>query len=421
MGILDGDKWLELLQVILRNPVRAFLSGLGVAWGIFMLIITFGSTRGLENGIRADMPNRAENSMFLWTMRTSMAYKGFKPGRSIELQNADVDYLSANLSSVDLISPRVQLGGWRGANNVTRGVNAGAFNVYGDMPEYITIEPIDVYHGRYLNYGDVKEERRVCVIGERVREVLFPEGEDPIGQFIRISGVNFTVIGVYKSFRRGEDADEAVQSIFVPLPTFQKVFNFGDYIGWLSILIKEGIDADDASEEVVAALKLRKSVHPDDPRAFGFWTMAEEFEEVNAVFSGFNIVAIVFGGLVLLAGVIGIVNIMLITVRERTKEIGIRRSIGATPMNIVKQIMAETVFLTSLAGLTGMIFGVFALEGVNLALEGAGDAGSFREPGIAMSTVLRSIAVMVIMGALAGILPALRAVAVQPVEALRTE
>ena len=421
MGIFDGDKWLELLQVILRNPVRAFLSGLGVAWGIFMLIITLGSTQGLENGIRADMPNRAENSMFLWTMGTSMPYKGFKKGRYIQLQNGDVNYLKENVASIDLVSPRVQLGGWRGANNVTRGVNTGAFNVYGDMPEYIEIEPIDVYNGRYLNYGDINENRRVCVIGERVREVLFPEGNDPIGQFIQISGVNFTVIGVYKSFRRGEDADEAVQSIFVPLPTFQKVFNYGDYIGWLSILINERVTADEGAEEVVAALKVRKSVHPDDPRAFGFWTMAEEFEEVNAVFSGFNIVAIVFGGLVLLAGIIGIVNIMLITVRERTKEIGIRRSIGATPLTIVRQIVAETVFLTTLAGLTGMIFGVFALEGVNLALEGAGDAGSFREPGIAAITVLRAIGVMVVMGALAGVLPALRAVAVQPVEALRTE
>lgn len=421
MRLFDVDRWLEVLQVILRNPVRAFLSGLGVSWGIFMLIITLGSTRGLENGIRADMSNRAENSMFMWTMSTSMPFKGYKPGRPLRLNNADVDYLKANVSSIQLVSPRIQLGGWRGANNVTRGMQAGAFNVYGDMPEYIDIEPIDLYLGRYLNYGDIRETRRVCVIGDRVREVLFEDDEDPLGKYVQISGINFIVVGVYKSFRTGDDADEATQSIFIPLPTFQAAFNYDDYVGWLSILLDPSMDADLAAEEVVAALKTRKGVHPDDPRAFGFWTMAEEYRQQQEVFDGFRIVAIVFGGLVLLSGVIGIVNIMLITVKERTREIGIRRSIGATPVNVVSQIMVETVFLTSVAGMAGMIFGVSTLEGVNFALKGMEDSGSFRDPGISLNTVVNAIIAMVIMGGIAGILPALRAVSIRPVEALRAE
>lgn len=421
MGIFDADKWLELLQVILRNPVRAFLSGLGVAWGIFMLIITLGSTQGLENGMRTDMPNRAENSMFMWTMATSMPYKGFTRGRSLKLNNADVEFLKEHVPSVETVSPRIQLGGWRGANNVTKGVNAGAFNVYGDTPEYIRIEPIDLYQGRYINYGDIKERRRICVIGQRVREVLFPDGEDPIGEYIRISGINFLVVGIYRSYRTGEDADEATQSIFVPLTTFQSAFNYDDYIGWLSVLIDSRLPADEASEAVVAALKQRKGVHPDDPRAFGYWTMAEEYRKMEEVFSGFNAVAVVFGLLVLIAGIIGIVNIMLITVKERTKEIGVRRSIGATPITIIKQIMAETVFLTSIAGMCGMIAGVFALEGVSFALAQSGESGSFRDPGIASVTVIRALLVMIAMGAFAGVLPALRAVAIKPVEALRAE
>lgn len=419
--MFDLDKWMEILQVILRNPVRALLSGLGVSWGIFMLIITLGSTTGLENGIKADMMDRAENSMFLWTMRTSMPYKGFQKGRWFELNNSDVDFLKSNVSSIDLVSPRAQLGGWRGANNVVRGTETGAFNVYGDMPEYVDIEPIEIVKGRYLNYGDVHEKRKVCVIGERVWQVLYPDGEEPLGTSILINGINFTVIGMYKSFKTGEDADEATQSIFVPLPTFQQAFNFGEEVGWLSILIKPDVPADIASEEVVQTLKYRKSVHPDDPRAFGHWSMAEQFEEMNLVFTGFNLVALVFGGLVLLAGIIGIVNIMLITVKERTREIGVRRSIGATPMTVIKQIVAETVFLTTVAGLAGMIIGVAALEIVSILLEQSGNAGSFRNPGIKLFTVVMALVAMIVMGALAGLLPASRAVSIRPVDALRAE
>lgn len=419
--MFDRDRWLEILQIVLRNPLRAVLSGLGVSWGIFMLIITIGSTNGLQNGIKADMSNRAENSMFLWTMRTSIPFKGYKKGRRFELDNSDVNYLRQNVTTIETISPRIQLGGYRGSNNVVRGVNTGAFNIYGDTPAYINIEPIDLYNGRYLNQADIDNERKVCVIGQRVYEVLFPEGEDPVGEYIKINGVTFLVVGVYKSYRTGEDAEESTQSIFVPLTTFQKAFNYGDQIGWLSILIKEGINADVASDEVVSVLKERKNVHPDDPRAFGHWSMAEEIEEMDQIFTGFDYVSFVFGGLVLLAGVIGIVNIMLITVKERTKEIGIRRGIGATPRAVIGQIVAETVFLTVVAGFAGMIIGVGALEGVNALLAGSGNAGSFRNPEIDVLTVLLILMIMIIMGAFAGLLPASRAVSIKPVDALRAE
>lgn len=419
--MFDRDRWLEILQVVLRNPLRAVLSGLGVSWGIFMLIITIGSTNGLQNGLKADMSNRAENSMFLWSMQTSMPYKGFQRGRRFELTNTDVEYLRQNVSTIDLVSPRAQLGGYRGANNVVRGINTGAFNIYGDTPDYIKIEPIDVYKGRYLNEGDLEEERKICVIGDRCYQILYPDKVDPIGTYIKIQGVSFMVVGVYKSYRSGEDAEDSEQSIYVPLTTFQKAFNYGEDVGWLSILIKNGINADIASDEVLTILKERKSVHPDDPRAFGHWSMAEEVEEMNQIFTGFDIVSFVFGGLVLLAGVIGIVNIMLITVKERTKEIGVRRGIGATPWAVISQIISETVFLTLIAGFAGMIIGVGALEGVNALLVSMGDSGSFRNPEIDVLTVTLVLIVMIFMGALAGLLPASRAVAIKPVDALRAE
>ena len=418
--MFDKDKWIEIIQVILRNPFRAILSGIGITWGIFMLIITISSANGLENGAKTNMANRAANSMFLWTQQTSMAYNGFKEGRGFNLNNSDVEYLRDNVSTVKLVSPRIQLGGYNGSNNVTRGVNTGAFNIYGDTPDYITIEPNDVYKGRYINDFDIEEGRKVCVIGRRVYNVLFPDEEDPIGEYIRINGVNFMVIGVYRSYRKGEDAEEATQSIFTPISTFQKAFHFGDYVGWLSILIDDEVSAAIASEDVVAALKSRKGVHPDDPRAFGFWTMAEEVEQLDTLFSGMRLVAFVFGGLVFIAGVVGIINIMLITVKERTKEIGVRRSLGATPGSIIQQIISETVFLTLLAGLVGLIFGVGIVELLAYALKDAEDA-MFLNPYIKFNTISSALVIMIIMGVIAGLLPAMRAISIKPVDAIRTE
>lgn len=418
--MFDRDLYIEILQVILRNPLRALLSGIGVSWGLFMIIITVGSARGLENGVKADMENRANNSMFLWTQRTSMPYKGFRKGRYFNITLDDVEYVKEQVPGVEDISPRNQLGGWRGGNNVTYKTKTGAFNVYGDFPQYIDIEPVDIWKGRYINPLDIEEQRKVCVIGERVNELLFGK-EEAIGAYIQVSGVNFKVVGVYKSFKKGEDAEEDTQSIFIPFTTFQKAFNFGDRVGWLSILIKEDGRTEQSIEQILTALKSRKSVHPDDPRAFGYWTMMEKLEDMNLIFSGFNIVAIVFGLLALFAGIIGISNIMLITIKERTKEFGVRRSLGATPVVVIRQVILETVFLTFVSGLGGMIVGVFALEGVNILLESMGDAGSFRNPSIDWRTVVSVLGVMVVMGGLAGLLPAFIAVTIKPVEALRTE
>ncbi|MDP4827612.1 MAG: ABC transporter permease [Flavobacteriales bacterium] len=419
--MFDRDKWYEILQVVLQNPLRAVLSGLGVSWGIFMLIITVGSATGLENGVKADMSDVAKNSAFMWTQSTSMPYKGFSRGRYLRITNADVEYMRENLQKIELVCPRNEIGGYQGTANVIRGINTGAFSVYGDYPEFPLIKPMKIVDGRFINYGDIHENRKVCVIGSRVRTVLFPDGEDPKGQYIQIFGVGFQVVGVFDSLAKGEDAEEETASIFTPFTTFQKAFNQGDEVGWLSILLKEDVPTEEAVTEIKDMIKQRLSIHPDDPRAIGYWSMAEELEDVNNVFSGFAIVSFTFGFLVLLAGVIGIINIMLITVKERTKEIGVRRSLGATPVNIIFQIIYETVFLTVISGAAGMIFGVFALEGVNILLQSMGDTGSFRNPGIEFKTVVTALSIMIVMGGFAGLIPALRAVSIKPVDALRAE
>ena len=335
----------------------------------------------------------------------------------------DVDYLRANSQTLLAVAPQNQLGGWRGSNNVTRGIKTGAFSVFGEYPEQRLIEAKPLREGRHINAQDIAGKRKIAVIGDRVKEILFAQGEDPIGASIRVNGVNFTVVGVFGSLRSGEDAEEDVQSILIPFSAFNQAFHMGDDVGWLCLLFNEEVHADTAAAEVLSLLKGRLSIHPDDQRAFGYWTMAAEYEEIQSVFGAIRWVSFVFGGLALLAGIIGIMNIMLITVRERTKELGVRRALGASPGTIIRQIMAETLLLTVLFGLIGAILGVATIEAIDGMLASNPDmqGNSFRNPEVSLKIVAQSILAMTIMGAFAGILPALRAVSVRPVEAIRTE
>ena len=421
--LFDRDHFFELIQILVQKPLRTALSGLGVGWGLFMIILTIGSANGLENGVSQDLGDSARNSMFMWTQSTSMPYKGFQRGRSVDLTISDVEYLKANSQTLVATAPQNQLGGWRGSNNVTRGIKTGAFTVFGEYPEQRLIEAKPIESGRHINNRDISDRRKIAVIGKRVQDILFAKDENPIGNSIRINGVNFAVVGVFGSMRDGEDAEEDLQSILIPFSTFNQAFHYGDEVGWLCLLFDENVHADSAATEVMAVLKSRLSIHPDDNRAFGHWTVAEEYEQIQSVFGAIRWVSFVFGGLALLAGIIGIMNIMLITVRERTNELGVRRALGASPGMIVRQIMGETLFLTSLFGIIGAVLGVATIEGVDaILLSSPGmEGGSFRNPEVSVDIVLKSLAIMVVMGAVAGILPAIRAVSIRPVEAIRTE
>ena len=416
----ERDPWIELAQVLLRNPFRTFLSSLGVGWGLFMILITVGASNGLEEGVKQDMGKRVKNSAFIWSKSTSIPYKGYARGRSVELNSSDVEYLVENATMLEAVAPRNQLGGWRGGNNVSHGLKTAACGIYGDVPVYRKIEPIVIQQGRYINQRDLEEKRKVAVIGKRVRQLLFNEDEQVLGSNVQVQGVNFTVVGVFRSQQTGEDAEESENNIFTPYTTFNKAFNMGDRVGWLSVLIKEGASGKDALDEVLSLLKARLSVHPDDRRALGNWSMADKFEEMSMVFSAFRWVSFVFGGLALFAGVVGVMNIMLITVKERTRELGVRRALGATPGNIVVQIMVETLTLTVLAGLTGSVLGVFTLESLDTYLVNSDNNGIFRHPHVTLHVLVTALATMTVLGACAGVLPALRALRIQPVEALRT-
>ncbi len=417
---MDRDTLKEILAVLVRNPLRTILSMIGVGWGIFMLVIMMAASKGLENGVKADMGNRAANSGGIWSMMTSMPYKGFKKGRWFQLNMEDMNYLKENVAHIDILSPRCQSGGWQGGDNATYKNKTGSFSIYGETPGIIQIQPMNVDEGRFINENDLDEARKVCVIGKKVKTTLFGE-EEPLGKYLKIGGISMKVVGIHSSKKDGEDGGEENESIFMPITTFQKAFNYGNTIGWFNVKSEDDYPIAQLQEDIKSALKVRKSIHPEDPRAFGSWNMSEELEDVNAIFSGISFISYVVGLLVLFAGVIGIGNIMLVSVTERTKEIGIRRSLGATPSVIIKQIISETLLITIVAGLLGIFFGILVVELLNSALAGMGDSGSFRNPSVSFNIVIGSLLILVVAGLVTGFLPAYSAVKIKPIDALRKD
>jgi len=417
--MFDRDKWIEVFQVLGKNPFRTAATAFGVMWGIMMLIIMMGSGKGLENGVTANF-NAVTNSMALWTQTTTKPYAGFKQGREFEMRSSDVEYLMANVPEIEILSPRNALGGYRGSNNVTRGIKTGVFSIFGDTPDFIRIQPRPIDEGRFLNWSDLENNRKVCVIGTRVYRELYDKGEEAIGTYIKIQGVNFMVVGIYKTTLTGEAAEEETKNIFVPFTTFQKAFNFGDVVGWMSIVSKENVPVSEMEKKIVDKLKVRHKIHPDDERAFGHWNAEKSFTEMNSVFSGIRVLSWFVGVLTLLAGIIGVSNIMLVIIKERTKEIGVRKALGATPYNIVSQIMLESLFLSAIAGFVGVILGVWLLEGINAMMAGT-ETGNFKNPSVDFSIVFSALIILIVSGAFAGLMPAIRAVRISPVEALRDE
>ncbi len=419
MRLFDSDTWGEIWNTLAKNRGRTVLTGFGVAWGIALLIIMMASGKGLQNGITRDMGDRATNSVYLWSQSTSMPYKGFQRGRRFSLRNSDAAVIEHRVPDVKIVCPRNQLGGYQGTNNVIHKDKTGAFTVYGDIPEYWQIEPKLLDSGRWLNQRDLDDTRKVCVIGKRVEEMLFEADEEVIGNDLRINGVYFTVVGVYESNRQGGDAEEDRQSIFIPFTTFQRAFNYGDRVGWFSFLIEPDADATKIQSDIKSVLAQQHTVHPEDLRAFGSWSMKEEFTRIQGLFAGIRGLSLFVSIFSLMAGAIGVSNIMLVVVKERTKEIGIRRALGATPAEIISQIISESLVLTILAGLIGIIFGTWLMTLVDWLVGTSVD--TFLHPTVRVEVVLAAFGILVFFGIMAGLLPAKRAVQVKPVDALRAE
>jgi len=422
--MFDRDSWLEIFHTLKKNKLRTFMTAFGVFWGIFLLIIMLGSGKGLENGVTSGMGSFATNSFFVWTQRTTMPYKGFKRGRWFNFNNDDIEAIRQNIKGIKYIAPKIR--GWSagdGTNNTTRKDKTGAFSIIGDYPVWKKVDPMEMIQGRFINDIDIKQRRKIAVIGTRVREVLFKPDENPIGDYIKIQGVYFQVVGVFKPLNTNINfGGEKEQSIFLPFTTLQKTYNYGNIVGWFSITADDKTPASEVEEKTIEFLAARHSVHPDDKEAFGHFNLEEEFEKMTGLFNGINGLIWIVGIGTLLAGIIGISNIMLVIVKERTKEIGIQRALGATPLIIIKQVVIEAIFLTSIAGYIGLVFGVGLVELINNLLLSSGvDNEMFKNPEVNFGIAIKALAILIFSGALAGLIPAYRAVSFKPIDALRDE
>ena len=422
--MFDLDHWQEIGAALGKNRLRTFLTAFGVFWGIFLLVVLLGSGNGLSNGVLQGFQGTATNSLFVWGQRTTKPFAGMDAGRRIEFTNADTAALRAQVEEAQVIAPRLQMGGFRGGATVRRKGEVGAFNVTGDHPEIFEIQSMVLDRGRLLNRIDLVEKRKVAVIGTRVEEMLFERGELPIGESIEINGVWFKVVGVFRSRQTGEQGDRDAQSIYVPFTTFQQAFNATNRVHWFAVTARPEHSAEAVEEKVLDILRARHKVAPDDRRGIGSFNLAEEFGKIQGLFNGIQLLMWVVGLGTLTAGAIGVSNIMLIVVRERTKEIGLRRAIGATPWKVIAQIVLEAVVLTAVAGFLGLAAGVGLIELVARFLPAGGAASGssmFLNPGVSFGDALQALAVLMVAGTIAGLIPAQRAVAVDPVVALRSE
>jgi putative ABC transport system permease protein len=422
--MFDRDKWNEIIEALSAKPFRTVITAFGVFWGIFILVILLSASQGLQNGIKRQMGGLSTNTMFMWTQSTSKPYKGLPQGRYFNFKNADVDAIKRDVDGLLYVSPRNQLGGFRGTNNVVRGTKTGAYNVYGDYPEFIQQQPMDILQGRFINYGDIDNKRKVAIIGEGVIREMYEPGEEVLGSYIKVQGVNFMVVGVYKNKSNlGGDAEESQKQVFIPFTTFQQAFNYGDIVGWMTITAKDDIPITDVKENIFDLLKNRHTIDPSDQRAIGHFDLYQEFKKINGLFAILKGVSYFVGIFILGSGIIGIVNIMLIVVKERTQEIGIRRALGATPGRIIKQILTESVILSLISGMAGIIFAGFILWLVNMGLDSIEDPSNipFTNPSVSLGVIVVALLILVFAGLLAGLIPALTAVKVKPIEALRTE
>jgi putative ABC transport system permease protein len=419
--MFNRDKWNEILEVLTTNWLRTLLTAFGVFWGIFILILLLAAGKGLENGIRMDFGDIATNTMFMWTQPVTKSYQGLSKGRRYSYDLDDVRDIRNNIDNLRFISPRNQLGGFRGGSNVIRGLKTGGFNVYGDYPEIIKQEPMSIVEGRFINYNDIENKRKVAIIGEGVKKSLYDYGEEILGSYIKINGVNFMVIGSYKKKASGGDSEEEQKQIFVPFTAFSQAFNRGDKVGWMAVTAMDGTPITDVKEQIFDLVKKNHKIHPEDHRAVGHFDLYEQFRRVETLFMALKVIAYFVGILVLLSGVIGVSNIMLIVVKERTKEIGIRRALGASPGKIRAQILTESVFLTIISGMAGIVFGAVLIYGLNYALAMMDPIDMFANPSVNLGVVTIALGILIISGLLAGLIPAQNAIKLKPVDALKTE
>lgn len=420
--LLDTEKWQEILNTLKQHKLRTALTAFGVFWGIFMLTVLLGAGKGLENGVNNGFP-RISNAIFLWSQGpTQLPYQGLPTGRQIRLEPGDVAAIAKDVSSVGMIKGQNSVGVWGGSPPYTvyKSKN-GAFSVQGGFAGTEDINALRIVAGRSINAIDEEQRRKVALIGRRVRDQLFTKDDTVIGADITINGISFTVIGVYESLQRGNEQQEE-ERIYLPNDTLRYAFNQVGWVGSFVIVPKPGIHARVTEDDVKKYLAQRKKVSPDDRGVFGSFNLQNEYDKVQGLFVGIKVFSWVVAIGTIFAGAVGVGNIMLIVVKERTREIGLRKALGATPASIVGMILQESLFITAVAGYSGLVIGALLLEGVARMLEASGgNTGFFSHPEVDFKTAIVALLVLVVAGVLASLMPAAKAAAVHPISALQDE
>ena len=408
--LFDKDTWQELRESLTKNKLRTIITMIGVWWGILLLIGLLGSAKGIENKFSVQFGDYATNSVFIWGQTTSKAFKGFQQGRYPGLKLSQLEKIKNQVKGIKFLLARNA----RDAQ-VVRGVQYDYFGISGDFPLLDEIQKKNLISGRFINQLDINDSKKVAVISDDVYKQLFAVDENAIGEFLKINDISFKVVGVFEQgdFDFGGD-------LHIPFTTFQKVYNQGDNIGWITVTGEQDFNIRQIEKDVKLALKNLNYVHPDDNRAFGSFNLGELFDRFEGFLKGMQFLTWFVGIATLIAGVFAIGNILLITVKERTKEIGIRRAIGATPFEIKRQIILESIFLTIIAGIFGIISGGWILIAMDFAY-GSGPDSILINASVSIFVVFIAVIILVLFGSLIGLIPANRATSIKPIDALREE
>ena len=410
--MFDRDKWLEIWSTVKQNKLRTFLTSFSVFWGIFMLIILLGSGKGLENGVEKEFASDATNTLWVSGGITTLAYKGMLPGRYIQLSNKDFEAIKKEVLPGDELAIRKDI--WQN-NTISYKNKYVTYDVKCVNPVYAKIENVEIQEGRFVNELDLRDSRKVVCIGYLVRDNLFGENKNAIGEMVQINSIPFKVVGVFTD--SGGDRD--VRRVYIPHSTATKVYGFGDKVGRVPILTTANVEESLEMEKRIK--KSLASIHrfdPEDPRALRIWNNLENYAQFTSLFKMIRLFVWFIGIMTIVAGIVGVSNIMIIVVKERTKEIGIRKAIGARPSSIISLILMESILITSVAGYMGLVVGTFLLELISKYMPAS---DYFANPEVSLGVAIQATIVLVISGALAGFWPALRAARIKPIEALRDE
>ncbi|GHT06050.1 ABC transporter ATP-binding protein [Bacteroidia bacterium] len=420
MKVFDSDRFEEMWVTITRNKVRSVLTGFGVFWGIFMLVVLMGFGEGLNHSVSEQVEGFATNSCFITSGRTSEPYKGYQAGRWWQMHNSDIELLRKSIPEIEYLSPVLIGNGWEG--KVVFENNAGTYAVRGLHDNYQYIESPFLTQGRFINKTDVLLRRKVCVIGTKVFEDLFAGKKSPIGKHIQVNGIYYQVIGVSGGNESiNISGGSTTETISVPYTTLQHITNQPDAIDYITATVKKGASSKEMEEKIKTLLKEHNSISPTDMQAVRSFNLEEQFKMFDYLLIGIMLLIWIVGSGTLIAGVVGVSNIMLVTVKERTKEIGVKRAIGARPLTIATQILSESLLLTILAGVLGLVLGVFVLRVMDVAWLSDLENTFIKHPMVSFKTAIVSMTILIFCGLIAGAIPTIRALKIKAIDAIREE